>query len=129
MVIIKRIHVGSAAKVGAVVSMIASAIFGIFLFGLQALFWGALASVITIDTSPSFQASGGNLLAAFSLVTLCIFYVMYVIFAGIVGGIGGLIWAFAYNLTVGWVGGLEVDLEGDFGGKAKRRSVLDDIYE
>lgn len=127
MMTIKRINVGSAAKVGAVVTMVTSAIMGLFVFGLQALFFSSMASLIS-SSSPGFQTSEAQAFGALSLGILCMIYVIYVVLAGIAGGIGGLISAVAYNITAGWIGGLEMEIEGDFGGKAKRR-VLDDIYE
>lgn len=130
MITIKRINPGSAAKVGAIVALLTSAILNLFIFGLQALFIGALSNVIIMDASGSsnFQASGGDIFAAVSLVTLCIFYGMSLIFAAILGGIGGLVLAIAYNLSANWVGGLEIELD-ENPTKAKRRVLQDDIYE
>lgn len=131
MITIKRINPGSAAKVGAIVALLTSAILNLIIFGLQALFIGALTNVIVVDNlsgTSNFQASGGDVFAAVSLVTLCLFYGISLILAAIFGGIGGLVLAIAYNITANWVGGLEMELD-DNPAKAKRRVLQDDIYE
>ncbi len=132
MVTIKRINVGSAAKVGAVISLVLAALFGLFIFGFQALFVGAFAGFASSSTGTSFSASGGDLFSGVSLVFLCVFYIVYVVMSAVGGAISGLLVAFAYNLTSGWIGGLEVELEdsGDeYDQKLKRRTRNDSIYE
>ncbi len=130
MITIKRIRPGSAAKVGAIVSLISAAILNLIALGLQALFINAITNMIMMDSagnSGNFQSYSGGF-AAFGLVTMCIFYFISLVFAAIMGGIGGLVLAFAYNLAANWVGGLEIEMD-EPPSKAKRQSVLDDIYE
>ncbi len=135
MVTIKRIDVGSAGRVGAIISLIIGAISGLLFIALPSLLFGSLASIatVTFDGSTTVQrASGMDAFAAIGLVGMCVFYVSYVVLSAIFGGIAAIIGAFAYNLTSGWVGGLQVDLDdGDhfYDRKAKRRAVEDSIYE
>ena len=132
MIVIKRIGPNSAFKIGAIVGLITSAVFGIFIIGLQGLAFSALAGLASIsypDGSFSGTGSGADLFATFTLATFCFMYVIYVISSAIFGGIGGLVGAFAYNLTARWVGGLELELDGDDATKRKRAYDFDDIYE
>lgn len=125
MVIIKRIRVGSAFRVGLLVGAVVAAITGLLIVAFQGLFLSAIMSILTVDSqSGGFSSSGGNAFATFSLITLCIFYAMYVVFSAIFGGISAVITAFAYNLTAGWIGGLEIELETE--GKNKRG--VDEIF-
>lgn len=117
MITIKRINIGSAFRVGALVSLVIALITGLLVVLLQSLFATAIIGLLSYDNG--FQTSRGpDIFTAFSLATACIFYLVYVVFAGIFGGIGGVITAVAYNLVSGWVGGLEVELDGL--GKGKR---------
>lgn len=127
MITIKRINVGSAGKVGAIVSLILSAITGLLFLALPSMFFSSFVNI----TSGSFDSvsSGANVFTALSLVTLCFIYAASLVFSTIAGGIGGMLVAFAYNITVNWIGGLEVEIEDEtYGGKSKRR-FSDDIYE
>lgn len=132
MVTIKRINVGSAARVGAIVSLIVGAITGILFLALPSLFFTSFINIATIATSGStttLQPAFNDTFATLSLVTLCITYVVSLVFSAIAGGIGGMLFAFAYNLSVHWVGGLEVELDPEVFGKSKRRVEVDHIYE
>jgi uncharacterized membrane protein len=101
--------------------VVVAIITGLLLVLFQSLFTTAFVSIFS--SSGNFQtSSGADIFTAFSLATACIFYIIYVVFAGIFGGIGGAITALAYNLVSGWVGGLEVELDGL--GKAKRGPSL-----
>ena len=114
------------------IGLITSLITGLLVAGLQALFVSAFASLIvssmtTADTVLVDPASL-NAMTTFSLMGLCIFFLVYIVFSTIAGGIGGVIWAWAYNLGARWVGGLELEFEAE-PGKRKRSSGLNDIYE
>lgn len=130
MIVIKRVDLGSAFKVGAIIGLITSAVFGIFIVGLQSMAFSAFAGLATLSNgSGTFDSRGtANAFAAASLATLCFIYVLYVVLSAIGGGIGGFVTAFAYNLAARWVGGLTLELDGDTG-KAKRSYDFDDIYE
>jgi hypothetical protein len=127
MVIIKRIRIGSAFRVGLLVGAVVAAITGLLVVGFQGLFFSAIMTAFTLDpqSGSGFSSSGGNAFATFGLLTLCIFYVMYVVFSSIFGGISAAITAFAYNLAAGWIGGLEIELETQ--DKSKRGE--DEIFE
>ena len=116
------------------IGLISSTLTGLLMVGLQALFVNALSGLIVLSTNssnfspdPTSRSSVG-LFNALGLAGLCIFYISFVVFSTIAGGLGGVLWAFAYNLGARWVGGLELELEVD-PGKRKRLSDLDDIYE
>ncbi|MBZ0294377.1 MAG: DUF3566 domain-containing protein [Anaerolineae bacterium] len=133
MVTIKHINVGSAARVGAIVSLIVGAITGILLLALPSLVFSSLVNIATVVTNSggttTVQPTFNDAFATFSLVTMCITYGVSLVFSTIAGGIGGMLFAFAYNLSVRWVGGLEVELDPEIFGKTKRGADLDDIYE
>lgn len=42
--------------------------------------------------------------------------IIYPIMFAVIGIIGGLIYAFVYNLVSGWVGGIEMEFDGMDGG-------------
>lgn len=124
MVTIKRINVGSAFRVGALVSLLISVISGLILLLFQGLIFAAIGSLFVSVNGTDFQSSRGTeIFTAFSMATACIFFLMYVVFSAIAGGIGAAITAFAYNLVSNWVGGLEIELDGL--GKSKRNAYTD----
>jgi len=105
MVRINRIGIGSAFKVFALVSALMWAIFGI----LYLLMIFAVADAATMTTN-SFQTTTTSMdglgMAAFFM------YACGVPLYAIMGGIFGAALAFAYNIISGWVGGLELEVEG-----------------
>ncbi len=100
-VTIRRVGVGSAFKVGALMLLLFWAVFGIIFLVLQG---SLLASMVN---SSNFPARGAGL----GLGTLCVFYLIGMVIYTIIGGIVGAAYAFFYNLVSGWVGGLELELE------------------
>lgn len=134
MVTLKRVGINSAFKIGAMIGLITAVISGVLLAAMQAVFLSAFAGLVSMSASnttlnsPS-PADFADMTAAFGLVGLCIFIVVYVVISTIVGGISGIIWAFAYNQGARWVGGLELEFDEE-AGKRKRVSVgEDDIFE
>ena len=113
MVRIKRVSIGSAVKVAAIVYALGWAVFGLFFVGFEGLIFSTLgASLSRVGNQFPSQSSSAaaSSFGAFSIVTLCIIYVVGIVFALIGGAIVGAIYAFIYNLAAGWVGGLEVEL-------------------
>lgn len=118
MVTVKRINVGSAFKVGAIVSLIISAITGLCF----ALFAGSILTTMS-SVMTTVNQSGGtvttfnpNDIAAFNaagITSLCISVGIQMVFAAIGGGLFGGLVAIAYNLTARWVGGLEFEVTDD----------------
>jgi len=105
--IIRRVAIGTAFKVGVVFNALLAAVFGLFALLMQA----SLLSLMSNDFNNSGNFPGGaGAITTFSLATTCIFYGIAVVMAAIFGGIGFAVAAFVYNLTAGWVGGLEVEL-------------------
>lgn len=92
---IRRINVGSAAKIGAVMSVAMVAIFGIFFL----MFAGPILAAL-----PGGRAAAG---LAGGFMT----YLFLIVFYGIFGGIGGAIYAAIYNLVAGMMGGLQIEIE------------------
>ncbi len=90
--VLRSVSVGSAFKMGAILTALFYAVFGLFI-----LMMGSMLS--------SLMPNGANL-AAGGLVG----YIMMIIFGGIAGGVGGAIYAALYNLVAGWVGGIEVEV-------------------
>lgn len=132
MITIKRVGLNSAFKIGAIIGLITSVITGLLFVGLQAFLVSTMVGVASISTgSDALTMDPTNravldAMTAFGAAGLCIFYVSYIVFSTITGGIAGLLWGFAYNLAARWVGGLEVELDGEPG---KRKHNIDDIFE
>jgi hypothetical protein len=130
MIVIKRIGPNSAFKVGAILGLITSAVFGLFIVGLQGLAFSAIAGLASLsDPYSGGMGSGTDLFATFTLASLCFMYIIYVVSSAIFGGIAGLVGAVAYNLAARWIGGLELELDEDDAVKRKRAYDFDDIYE
>src|SRR5262245_33790015 len=100
---IKRIGIGSAAKLSGAIYGALGLIFGL-IFGLFSLVGMGLASRIAADSA---EAPPAFLGALFGVGAIVLFPLLY----GVMGFIMGAISAALYNLFAGWVGGLEVDLE------------------
>lgn len=104
---LRRIDVGSAFRIGMIVTGLLFAVFGLLFVGLQGLFLSGIAS-LTEGT-----ASGADLSAFFGagVLSLLCFYGVGVVVAAVFGGIQFAVGAFCYNLAAGWVGGLKIVLE------------------
>lgn len=97
---IRRIGVGSAFKVGAVLSALLFAVFGIFFLVLPGLFGATIFGA-------SFGRQGGAGVLLISLIG----YVLGTVFYGLIGGVFMALYAWLYNLVAGWVGGLRIELD------------------
>lgn len=131
MIVIKRIGLGSAFKIGALIGFISATILGLLIgisqFSLTTLFAG-LADVSSTSTL-SYQQNQSAFIAT-SLAMLCIFYAVYIVMATIGGGLSGLFWAWTFNIAARWAGGLELEIDSNSIGKSKRSAyAYDDIYE
>jgi hypothetical protein len=134
MFTIRRIGIASAFRVGLVGGAVMAAITGLLFILLQGLFLSFIGSLLELamldSTSGSVGMSGsgdfGGVLAAFSLATACIFYVVMIVFSAVFGGISGALIAFVYNLTARWIGGLEIEMTGSL--EKAKRSPDDDLY-
>ena len=104
---LRRVGVGSAFKVMAVLSGLIWLIFGLIfvILGLCGIFGSAGALSRNTDTG-----NVGAGMMAFSGVTLILIYVAGAIFYTIAGGIIGALYALLYNATSRLTGGLEVDI-------------------
>lgn len=99
--VIKKVGVGSAAKVAAMVSALVWSVFGLLLVLLSICGGGIV--------SGAFGNRGAQVFAG-GLVSSIIIYVVGFIIYGIIGGIVGALYAAMYNLTARWIGGLEVEV-------------------
>ncbi len=99
---IRRIGVGSAFRVGALVSGLIWAIVGIFFV----LFSLAGAGIMAAFGAPGAEAGMG-------FVGVLIFYIVMLVVYAIFGGIFGALYAWLYNVVAGWVGGIEIQLTAD----------------
>ena len=98
--VLKKIGVGSAAKIiGALYASIGLLV-GICLAVFSSVFGGLMAS-----------AQGGNMPGWAGMVFGVGGIIILPIFYGVLGFIGGAIWAALYNLFAGMVGGIELHLE------------------
>jgi hypothetical protein len=95
MATVKRIGPGSAFKVGLALYGLFGLLMGI-IFALVSMLGGALMPPTEAGVFRMFFGVG-------AIVFLPILY-------GIIGGVFAAIGAAIYNLTAGWVGGLEVDI-------------------
>ncbi|MEO8397713.1 MAG: hypothetical protein ABI700_32260 [Chloroflexota bacterium] len=118
---LKRIDIGSAFRVGAILYGLLFAIFGLIFVLFNSLFFSALTN---IARNSNFDAPNtpnpGAFLGAGILGLLCL-YGGGIVAGAIFGGIQIAIIALCYNLTARWVGGLKFELETDNDG------LLDDI--
>ncbi len=132
--ILRRIGINSAFKIGAIMGLITAIISGLLVVSMQALFMSLFTGLMSLSVDSGSFSSGLSgtdieMMNAFGLAGLCIFYVVYIVFSTIAGGIGGVILALAYNLSARWVGGLELEVETEEFDKRKRSASMDDIYE
>lgn len=107
---ITRIDAGSAFRVGAVLYTILFAIFGLISLVFQALLLAPLMNSAEVRGSADL-----SFFAGFSLLSLACVYLVGLASAAIFGGISGAIFAWAYNLSARWVGGLKVRFDSDSG--------------
>ncbi len=101
-VTIKNVSIGSAFKVGAVLSGLLMTVFGLLFIVLPGLMGASLMGMMMEDQA----ASGFGVGLLGSLVAYVFAIVLYTIF----GGIGFAIYALLYNIVAGIVGGIEMDL-------------------
>jgi hypothetical protein len=97
--VIRRIAPGSAFKLGALLTGLLGAIFGLF---------PLLATLLGMSI---FSAADGGRGANVGPVLALVFYVFAVILYALFGGLVSALYAWLYNLVAGWVGGLRVELE------------------
>jgi hypothetical protein len=122
MLVLKRVGVGAAFKVGLVLGALLALVFGLIAFLAQAALLNALVGTADVQLS----SNGQNIdpIQVMSLVgtsTLCFLYVLGVVFGALYCGISFAVGAFFYNLTARWVGGLEFETFQSGGG------LLDEI--
>ncbi len=121
MITIKRIDVGSAMRVAALLYALNFTVFGVLILGLQSAFINSLSSATSNMTMNGQQVDIGSAFAFTNLLCCGAFYLFGVVASAIAGGIFGAVTAFLYNLIANWVGGLRVELETSEGvEKAKR---------
>jgi hypothetical protein len=101
---IRRISVGSAFRIGAVVSGLLFAILGVFAVLLPGLFGASLLGVAV-------GREGAGVFGA-GLVTSLIIYLLGIALYALLGGIFYAISAWLYNIAAGRVGGLEIEVGG-----------------
>jgi len=94
MTVLKRISPASAFKVGLVTYGIVGLVLGVFC---------SLIAVAGVSFAHHARMPFLGRVGAFAVIVCPIVY-------GIIGGIGGAIGAFIYNLASDWVGGIEVDI-------------------
>lgn len=101
---IKRVGVGSAMKVMAVLSALLWAILGLIFVVFSLCSLGTIAGQLGRDTGE------GTGLFAGGLTMVLLFYVGGILAQLIFGAILGALYAWLYNLTAGIIGGLEVEV-------------------
>lgn len=97
--VIRRFGVLSVAKIAAV------------LYGLMGLIFGALFSLMSL-VGVMASAGAGNEDAIFGMLFGVGAVVIMPIFYGVIGGIFAAISAALYNLVAGFVGGIELEVDG-----------------
>lgn len=85
------------------------------LYALFSLIFALPAGCIGAIGGAGAAMNGENPFAALGVAAILVIPLL----AAVAGFIGGLIYGFLYNLVAGWVGGIEVEVDGDFG-----RSIL-----
>jgi Transmembrane domain of unknown function (DUF3566) len=110
MVTIKRIDIGSAFRIGALVTALISLI-GFILFGLfQTLILTAMSSSLSGSARDSFGE--GAVLLGGGIIGTLIFSVCGVVLYAVLGGIFTALYAWFYNIVAKQFGGLQVELSG-----------------
>jgi hypothetical protein len=104
VITIRRIGVGSAFRVGALLSALLSLIVGLPIALMQGLFVTTIVSSAGLNARDVLPLFGGS-----TLGIVC-FWVGSVVAAGLFGGVFAAISALLYNWVAGWIGGLEVEL-------------------
>ena len=123
MMTIERIDVGSAFRVGAVVSGLVGIFFAV-LVGLLQLF--ALTGLDAISSVTSeFGRSSSAFFTGFGVLSLVFGTVCGGIAFAILGGVTAAIYAFAYNLSARWFGGLRVQVNEPMPIEKLKRSEFD----
>ncbi len=105
---IRRVGIGSAFKVGAMVSALLIAILGGLVLILYLIVTVALGAVFAGATE---ELGAGLGFATLSAVGLIVGYIVQILVGGVVGGITYALAALVYNIIAGWVGGIEIELE------------------
>ena len=111
MITVKRIDIGSAFRIGTLVT----GLFSLIVFALVAIFQAAIFSSLfsmssELNGSPAFPEASFFGLAG--LAGFCVFFVCGTVIYAVIGGISAALFAFFYNLVARQWGGLEVELAG-----------------
>ncbi|MGB0387138.1 MAG: DUF3566 domain-containing protein [Ardenticatenaceae bacterium] len=101
---IRNISIGSAFKVGAVLSALIFALLGIFIIILPGFLGASLLGAMLEESNGA--ASGFRIGLVGSVFAYGVGTVLYAIF----GGIAFAIYALFYNIVAALVGGIEIDL-------------------
>lgn len=99
--VIKRVGVGSVAKISGVIYAAIGLILGFFMTIISAI--GGMAAMAEAE-----NVAGGLAGLIFGVGSIIIFPLLY----GLMGFISGAIGALIYNLFAGIVGGIEIEVEG-----------------
>ena len=102
---IRRVNVGSAMKIGAMLQFLIWAVFGLIFLVVG----GLCSAFMTAAMSDRLNPGGSSVLAG-GLLTMLAFYFVGLIASGVLGAITGALYAGLYNLSAGWIGGLEVEV-------------------
>ncbi len=100
---VRRISLGSAFKVGAVLCALLFLVFGFFTILLPGLLGASLLGALIREQGRGWTLGFG---ALFSVIA----YIIGILASAIGGGITGFLNALLYNIVAGLVGGLEVEL-------------------
>lgn len=119
---LKRIDVQSAFRVGIVLYGLIFAVFGLFFVVMQGLFFSALSRSGSFTVNGRTSSFDIGAFMGMGILSLLCFYVIGLVVAAIFGGIQTAIFAWLYNLTAKWIGGIKVELE-----TPESALVLDDL--
>ena len=111
---IKKINVGSAFRVGAIVSGLLYTVIGLLLSVMPFLFLSMFSNSFVYTNDPQLNELIGFAGTAGALSLICA-YLVGIVFAAIIGGIGFALTAWFYNLASRWVGGIEIELQNPSG--------------
>ncbi len=109
MIILRRVRVGSAFKVGALITGLQYLIFGLLFLLFNSAILNSMMSAMSASSRSSANLGGAS---AVGFGALLLIYGCGIPFAAFFGGVSWAITAFFYNLAAGWVGGVEIQLDG-----------------